>query len=204
MSSLVRGRAWSRLAAVAPLRLQGRGGRLPRAYYQAAAVVPLVLLIGWGTWLAASTGLFAPARARIGEPAPAFALADLDGRPIRLADLRGRPVVVNFWASWCGPCVEEFPLLGRALDRHHDQGLAVVGIVFNDHSESARAFMTRMGARWPAAMDPGGELAAGYGIFAPPATVFIGPDGIVRGRQIGPFSAADLERQLALILERSP
>lgn len=202
MSSLPR--ALSGPPVAAPLRLQPRDGRLPRGYYLAAAVLPLILLLGWGTWLAASTGLFAPARARIGEPAPAFALADLDGRPIRLADLRGRPVVVNFWASWCGPCVEEFPLLERALDRHHDQGLAVVGIVFNDHSESARAFMTRMGAGWPAAMDPGGDLAAGYGVFAPPATVFIGPDGIVRGRQIGPFSASDLERQLALILARSP
>lgn len=175
--------------------------RLSRGYYLVAAIVPFVLLGAWGAWLVASTGLLSPSAARIGEPAPDFALADLDGNPIRLDELRGRPVIVNFWASWCGPCLEEFPLLRRATERHRD--LAVVGIVFNDHSESARAFMARMGATWPAAMDPGGQLAARYGVFAPPESFFIDRDGIVRGRQIGPFDASGLDRQLALITDRS-
>ena len=130
--------------------------------------------------------------AAIGAAAPDFAVADLDGNPLRLADLRGRPVIVNFWASWCGPCVEEFPLLQRALDEHRADGLAVVGIVFDDRSEAARAFLRRMGTAWPAAMDPNAAVAGAYGVSAPPASFFIDREGRVAGRQLGQLSSDDL------------
>ena len=172
--------------------------RLPRAWYAAAAIAPLLLLAGWGLILLARPA--AASIARIGEPAPAFVLADLDGNPLRLDDLRGRPVIVNFWASWCGPCVEEFPLLLNASAAHRGDGLAVIGIVFRDRSEAARAFMARMGATWPAAMDPGEAVATRYGIIGPPQTFFIDRNGLVVGRQIGQLSAADLERGLSQIL----
>jgi cytochrome c biogenesis protein CcmG, thiol:disulfide interchange protein DsbE len=163
-----------------------------------AAALPLVLLALWGAMLALRA--VPPAGARVGDPAPEFALADLDGNPLRLSDLRGRPVVVNFWASWCGPCVEEFPILQQALARHRADGLVVIGVVVRDNSEAARGFMTRMGAGWPAAMDPGEDVARRFGIYAPPETFFIGADGLVAGRQIGQLTAAELDRQLALIL----
>ena len=141
-----------------------------------------------------------PASPQIGDPAPNFALTDLDGNAVRLADLRGRPVIVNFWASWCGPCIEEFPLLLDASAAHRGDGLAVVGIVFRDRSEPARAFMTRMGAAWPTAMDPDEAVATRYGIIGPPDTFFIDRNGVIVGRQIGQLSAADLEQGLAQIL----
>jgi cytochrome c biogenesis protein CcmG/thiol:disulfide interchange protein DsbE len=179
----------------------GRASALPRRWLVIGAVLPLVLLVFWAALLMSRS---APAGgAQIGRPAPDFALTDLDGDPIRLADLRGRPVIVNFWASWCGPCVDEFPLLRDAQTAHAADGLAVVGIVFRDNSESARAFMARMDAGWAAAMDPGEQVAASFGIRAPPETFFIDSAGVVRGRQIGQLSAADLERQLALILATS-
>jgi cytochrome c biogenesis protein CcmG, thiol:disulfide interchange protein DsbE len=169
-----------------------------RARLIVAATLPLLLLGLWGAVLVARAQ--PAAGLQIGDPAPSFALADLDGRPVRLADLRGRPVIVNFWASWCGPCVEEFPLLARALDAHRADGLVVIGVVVQDNSESARDFMRRMGAGWPAAMDPGDDTARRFGIYAPPETFFIDPDGTVAGRQIGQLTVADLNRQLALIL----
>jgi cytochrome c biogenesis protein CcmG, thiol:disulfide interchange protein DsbE len=165
----------------------------------AGAVLPLILLAAWaGTMLV--VGRAGAASVRIGQPAPDFALTDLDGNALQLSDLRGRPVIVNFWASWCGPCVDEFPLLKRALAGHRADDLVVVGIVFRDNSEAARDFMARMGADWTAAMDPGELTARSFGIFAPPESVFIDRDGIVRGRQIGQLTANDLERQLALTL----
>ncbi len=109
-------------------------------------------------------------------------------------------MIVNFWASWCGPCVDEFPVLQKAVTRHQADDLAVVGIVFRDNSEAARDFMARMGATWTAAMDPGELTAESFGVFAPPESIFIDADGIVRGRQIGQLTANDLERQLALTL----
>jgi cytochrome c biogenesis protein CcmG/thiol:disulfide interchange protein DsbE len=171
-----------------------RRQELPRHWLVIGAVLPLVLLAGWGAFLLTRTP--AASGAVIGQPAPQFALADLDGNPLRLDALRGRPVVVNFWASWCGPCVEEFPLLRAAAAEHQADGLVVVGIVFRDNSEAARDFMARMDASWPAAMDPGEEVARSYGIYGPPETFFIDRSGVVRGRQIGQLTAADLERQL--------
>jgi cytochrome c biogenesis protein CcmG/thiol:disulfide interchange protein DsbE len=106
-------------------------------------------------------------------------------------------VIVNFWASWCLPCVEEFPLLAAALDDHADIGLAVIGIVYRDRSEAARAFGERIGADWPLAMDPGEAVARAYGVYGPPESWLIGPDGRVVSRQIGPYSAEELEAQLS-------
>jgi cytochrome c biogenesis protein CcmG/thiol:disulfide interchange protein DsbE len=174
-----------------------RPARLPRGWYVAAALSPVVLLVAWGALLLARP---AAPPAQIGDLAPAFVLADLDGNPLRLEDLRGRPVIVNFWASWCGQCVEEFPLLRAAAAAHADEGLAIVGIVFRDRSEAAREFRARMGGTWPAAMDPGEAVAAGFGIIGPPDSFFVDRDGVIVGRQLGQLSAADLERGLEQIL----
>jgi cytochrome c biogenesis protein CcmG/thiol:disulfide interchange protein DsbE len=175
-----------------------RAARLPRSYYVAAAIAPVLILAAWGALLLARP---APP-VLMGDVAPAFALADLDGNPVRLADLRGRPVIVNFWASWCGPCRREFPLLTSAAAAHRGDDLAIVGIVFRDGAEAARGFMARMGATWPTAMDPREAVATRYGIVWPPDTFFIDRDGVVVQRQIGELSAADLERGLAQILKQ--
>ena len=187
-------------AAGTPIGRSARvaGGRLPRGYYVTAAIAPFLVLALWGTLLLVRPG--APAVARVGDPAPAFVLADLDGNPVSFAELRGRPVIVNFWASWCGTCVDEFPLLRAAATAHADEDLAVVGIVFQDRSEAARDFMARMGATWPAAMDPGNAVANRFGIVWPPDSFFIDRNGVVVGRQIGQLTASDLERGLAQIL----
>ncbi|MDQ2934741.1 MAG: TlpA family protein disulfide reductase [Chloroflexota bacterium] len=171
--------------------------RLRRGYLIAAAVLPLLLLTVLGLSLAGRGNL---PGAQVGRDAPAFALSDLNGSPVRLSDLRGRPVIINFWASWCGPCVREFPLLQHALKDHSADELTVVGIVFNDRSENARDFMAQMGARWPAAMDPNGEVAQRYGIIGPPESFFVDRKGIVVGHQIGELMARDLREQLVTLL----
>lgn len=164
-----------------------------------AAVLPIVL-IGLLLVVLLARGGTTSSPATVGSVAPDISLADLDGNPVSLAALRGRPVVVNFWASWCGPCVEEFPLLRDAADRHAADGLAIIGVVYDDRSEAARTFMAANGATWTAAMDPGGTVAAAYGILGPPETFFIGRDGVIAARQIGQFSAASLEDNLAAII----
>lgn len=175
-----------------------RRARLPLAYLVLAILTPLLLLGLWGALLVARNA--APPTGQIGSMAPGFLLADLDGNPIRLSDLRGRPVIVNFWASWCVPCVDEFPLLVTAHDHYRDAGLVVIGIVYRDRPEAARAFMTRMGGAWSTAMDPSELVASAYGVGGPPESFFIGRDGRIAGRQIGQLSAVDLDRQLSLIL----
>lgn len=140
--------------------------------------------------------------ARTGQPAPPLAGATLDGGHLDLAELRGRPVIVNFWASWCVPCREEFPLLAAALRDHAQEGLVIVGVLFKDEPEPARRFVAEQGVDWPTVLDPDGRLAAAYRVVAPPQTYFIDRSGIVRSIQIGELLEVDLDRQLPAILAR--
>ena len=173
--------------------------RLPRRFLVYAALLPFVVL---GAILFALAVRGSPtATTTIGSVAPDFDLVDLDGDRVRLADLRGHPVIVNFWASWCGPCVEEFPLLREVAEEHTDDGLVILGIVYQDRVESARAFMANNGGTWSTAMDPDDRVARAYNIFGPPETYFVGRDGRIVARHIGQLSASSLEDKVAAIMD---
>jgi len=135
----------------------------------------------------------------LGKPAPAFSLEGLHGGRTSLADFRGRPLIVNFWASWCIPCREEFPLLRAALDRHAAAGLEVVGIVHDDDPASADHFAATYGATWPLALDPADEAWRAYGGTFLPLTFFVGRDGVVRAVSYGTPTEAALDAQIAKI-----
>jgi cytochrome c biogenesis protein CcmG, thiol:disulfide interchange protein DsbE len=191
----------ARLAQPGALPTRRRGvdlRRLGRRHLLVAAVLPLILLGVWTAMLVARGGASPTA---IGATAPDFELVDLDGNPVQLSALRGRPVIVNFWASWCVPCAEEFPLLRDAHERHADAGLAIVGIVYQDRSQAARDFMDRQGATWIAAADPEGRIAERYEVLGPPETFLVGRDGTIEARALGQFSAAWLDAKVAAIME---
>jgi cytochrome c biogenesis protein CcmG, thiol:disulfide interchange protein DsbE len=135
-----------------------------------------------------------------GTPAPALRLPGLDGGQVELAALRGRPVVVNFWATWCDPCVREFPLLRQAAATHRPDRLAVVGVLSGDTPAAARPFVRRHGATWPIALDPNTTTATAWGAIGLPHTWFIRADGTLASHQLGELTQASLDRQLAEIL----
>jgi len=135
-----------------------------------------------------------------GTPAPALRLPGLDGGQVDLAALRGRPVVVNFWASWCDPCVREFPLLRQAAGSHRRDRLAVVGVLSGDTPAAARPFVRRFDASWPMALDPNATTATAWGAVGLPHTWFIRPDGTLASHQLGELTQASLDHQLAAIL----
>jgi thiol-disulfide isomerase/thioredoxin len=125
-----------------------------------------------------------------GRMAPALRLRALDGGRVDLAALRGRPVVVNFWATWCEPCVREFPLLAKAAADHRGDRLAVVGVLAEDRPDAARAFVA-----------PDRRAAAAWGVTVGlPHTFFVRPDGTLASHQLGELTPAALDRQLAAIL----
>lgn len=136
----------------------------------------------------------------INQPAPDFELTTFEGSTVRLADYRGRPVIVNFWASWCIPCREEFPLLRQVRARHAVDGLEVIGIVHNDGPAAAQAFADSYLADWPLLLDPANSAWNAYGGQLVPVTFYIDRQGIVRAVSFGPPPADVLARQLEKIL----
>ena len=137
--------------------------------------------------------------ARVGEEAPAFTLISIDGEEVSLDDYRGTPVLVTFWASWCRPCRQEFPILRDALAERPGE-FEVVGVMYEDLPRDARAFMEETGATWPAVEDPGGKVARAFGVAGIPQTFFIDADGVLRERAFGITSAEALNAPLQRLL----
>ena len=129
----------------------------------------------------------------INKPAAAFTAEKLDGSgTLSLSDYAGKVVVLNFFASWCPPCKEENPALLRAWERYRTSDVVFIGIVYGDSTEKARAYVHTNGVTWPTVQDADGRIAFSFGVFGPPETYFIGPDGIIAGRTIGAISEATL------------
>lgn len=112
------------------------------------------------------------------RPAPEFNAPSLSGgRTISSSDLGGRVAVVNFWASWCGPCRREAPDLEATWRTYEDQNVQFLGVNFKDDPYAARAFEDEFGLSYPSAVDPSGPLAHKFGVLALPSTFVISADG---------------------------
>ena len=150
--------------------------------------------------LLAACGSSSGGEAHTGQPAPAIKGTTLDGAALDLAAYRGKPIVVNFWASWCTPCRDEFPMLKAQLATLGPaDGLVLIGVLYKDQADLAKPFVADMGATWPTIPDPDGAIAAAYRVVAPPQTYFIDKDGVLRGIQIGEVLASDFATQYAKI-----
>lgn len=135
--------------------------------------------------------------AEIGDPLPDLVLPDLDGRRVSLRTLAaGRPLLINVWASWCGPCVTEMPELQRFAGREGGSGVQVVGIAL-DEPAAVRAFLARVPVRYPLLVDTPGPADAGVrlgnrrGLL--PYSLLVGADGRILKRRVGPFDAGELD-----------
>ena len=135
----------------------------------------------------------------VGRAAPDFTLRTLEGGTVRLADLRGRPVVINFWASWCVPCREEAPLLSELARQQSADGLAVLGVVFQDDTDKARAFRDEYALAFPSLIDENSRTAIDYGVGAVPETFFIDRDGVVKRHVRSTVTREMLARELDTI-----
>ena len=116
------------------------------------------------------------------EQAPDFELVDLEGNRVALSDLRGQTVVVNFWATWCGPCRVEAPWFSSFATAHPD--IPVLGVVADGPPNKARAIASRIGITYPVLVGDEAVLAD-YGVSMFPTTVVVAPDGSVRWAHAG-------------------
>ena len=135
--------------------------------------------------------------------APDFTVTDADGNAVKLSDFRGKGVVLNFWASWCGPCKSEMPHFQTAYEQYgEDVHFLMVNMstAFGDSPEDAKAILTENGYTFPVYYDTSAECAYGYGVSGIPMTFFIDANGRIVSGKTGMISAADLDRRILTIL----
>lgn len=135
-----------------------------------------------------------------GSLARDFTLTTFDGEELRLSDLRGRHVMVDFWSSWCPPCIEEAPALADAYDRYRSQGVEFVGVAVWDVAEEAERFAEESGAGYPAGVDTRGVIGVDYGLTGIPEKYFIDPEGRIVRKYVGPMTAETLDSVLQELL----
>ena len=179
-------------------------GRRRRRWRLVATVVTAVAILTWFLAFGLSRDPTLIRSPLLGHRAPPFTLRTLDGsRTVALGALRGQVVVINFWASWCVACRVEHPALKASWERYRDQGVVLLGIDFQDQKQAALDFMRELGGDWPVLEDPGGRTAIGYGVYGIPETFFIGRDGVVRDKKVGPASYELLTDEIQRLLDRS-
>jgi len=133
----------------------------------------------------------------IGKPAPSFALKAVgSGETIDVARLRGKPAIINFWATWCGPCYQEHPTLVQNAQVLGKQ-VQFVGVVFNDTEPKIQAFLNERGSAYPTLLDESGKTAIAYGVGGVPETFFLDRNGTIVAKYAGPLTTEELQANLA-------
>lgn len=148
----------------------------------------------------------APAFAKSTKPAPvapAFTLPGFNG-DVSLQSLRGKTVLLDFWASWCGPCRQSFPWMNELQKRYGDKGLAIVAVNLDKDREFAKNFLTEVPASFTVVFDPAGKTAESYKVKAMPTTFLVSPDGRLLATHTGfdAKHAPEFEAQIAEALPR--
>lgn len=164
----------------------------------------LVLTLGsaWLWWsrpvLTADTGAGNPGPG-VGRVAPDFSLPLVDGGTFSLAAQRGKPVVLNFWATWCGPCQRELPAIQRAAE-HYGEDVVFVGVDQGETAEAVQRYVDKLGLTFEIPMDGDGEIGFQYNVKGLPTTFFIDREGIIRSYWMGEMNSMTLAENIGAIL----
>lgn len=174
--------------------------------YILLSVFTLVLGAGWIMYSATLPGaegaqeISAPQQ---GFQAPEFQLTTLSGERVAIKDMQGKVVLLNFWATWCGPCRQEMPAMQRVYEEYRDQGLEIwaVNTTYNDSRQAAEEFAEEYGLDFPILLDEQSQISQQYQLLATPTTFFIGRDGVIREVVLGgPMSEALLRTRVEELL----
>lgn len=136
--------------------------------------------------------------------APDFTVYDLDGNPVKLSDFRGKPVILNFWASWCGPCKAEMPDFEEAYLEYGDEIHFVIVNLTDGRSETvetASGYIAQQGYTFPVYYDTDMDAAYAYQISSIPMTIFLDANGVIVNGQIGMLDAETLQQNIDTLLD---
>jgi thiol-disulfide isomerase/thioredoxin len=153
-------------------------------------------------WIAPATARQAQAAKVTGDhpAAPHFSLTDITGQKLSLADYKGKVVMLDFWATWCGPCRIEIPGFVELQNRYRDQGFAVIGISKDDGPEVVREFYKQYRMNYPVALGDDKLDALYGGIFGMPTTFLIGRDGRIYAKHVGAMDVSVFEDEIKTLL----
>jgi len=129
-----------------------------------------------------------------------FTLTSIDGERVRLADYQGKAVLVNFWATWCGPCVIETPALVRVYNKYKERGFSVIGVALQSEDENIKEFVKKYRVPYAIASDTTSEVGLRYQVFALPSSFLFTADGKVKKAFMGYVEEEALERELQAVL----
>ena len=115
-----------------------------------------------------------------GRPAPAFTLTELNGQPAALSQFKGQVVMVNFWATWCGPCQQEMPLLDQMYKKFKPAGFTLLGVNVDKEAPPVRELLARKPVSFPVLLDPANQVSKAYHVDEMPSTVIIDRKGEIR------------------------
>jgi peroxiredoxin len=137
---------------------------------------------------------------QVGKQAPDFQLPSLGGQSVSLSDFQGKPILLNFWATWCGPCRHEMPFIQAIYEEQSVNGLVILAIDIGESVPAVNSFLQSNNFSFPVLLDIDQDVAQDYNIRAIPTTFFIDKDGIIQEIKVGAFSnMIELKKSLSKI-----
>ncbi len=164
-----------------------------------AMFVALCLYTVWSTVLDQPSELY-DSYELMDKQVPNVTLQGLDGKQYKLSDFRGKPVMLNFWASWCGPCRAEMPLLNKQYEAAKAKGLVVLGINLSENVQTVKGFVKEYKLTFPILLDNDSTAADRFGIDPIPTTFFVDKEGIVQDLHIGELDKETLDEYIKQIM----
>jgi len=137
---------------------------------------------------------------RIGAQAPDFELASLDGGTVKLSNFRGKGVMINFWATWCGPCRFEMPTMDKIYREQKDKGFVILAVNLQEDGATAKRFVDEFQLTFPTLLEIKGTVAQQYGLIGLPTSYFVGRDGVIKDINVGAMDTELLTSKIRKIL----